>query len=74
MALDGETNLKEKVAILENYDEKETPNLTGEVYCDTPNEFLDYWEANITSTAFKDVSFISLTYLRKSNALLRICY
>ena len=49
MALDGETNLKEKMAILENFDEKETGNISGEIFCDTPNEFLDFWEGSITS-------------------------
>lgn len=58
MALDGETNLKEKIAILENFDEKETQNLSGEIFCDTPNEFLEYWEASVTSNAFKDVRII----------------
>ncbi|CDW86408.1 p-type atpase [Stylonychia lemnae] len=49
MALDGETNLKEKMAICETFDEKGIANLHGEVTCDAPNELLDYWEGFVNS-------------------------
>lgn len=38
MALDGETNLKEKLCILESFDEKDVANIHGNIICDTPNE------------------------------------
>lgn len=44
MALDGETNLKEKSAICEAFDEKQVGSIQGEMTVDTPNELLDYWE------------------------------
>ena len=47
MNLDGETNLKEKMAITEKFDEKDIGNMFGEVQCDTPNEHLEFWDANI---------------------------
>lgn len=50
MALDGETNLKEKSAICESFDEKLIPNIQGEMTVDTPNELLDYWEGFVQST------------------------
>jgi hypothetical protein len=49
MNLDGETNLKEKMAISENFDEKDIGKLAGEMIVDSPNELLDYWEGSITS-------------------------
>jgi len=49
MALDGETNLKEKMAICETFDEKAIGNIIGEITCDSPNELLDYWEGFINS-------------------------
>lgn len=47
MNLDGETNLKEKMAMCENFDEKDIGKVTGEMIVDTPNELLDYWEGTI---------------------------
>ena len=44
MNLDGETNLKEKVAILEKFSEKNLSSYVGEINCDAPNEILDFWE------------------------------
>ena len=48
--LDGETNLKEKIAPKEtNFkNEKEISSLRGDLVCDSPNEFLDRWDGNIT--------------------------
>ena len=56
MALDGETNLKEKLSILETFDEKEIVNLSGELICDSPNELLEYWESSLTSNISKEVT------------------
>lgn len=47
MALDGETNLKEKMAICESFDERNIGKLSGEMTIDSPNELLDYWEGSI---------------------------
>ena len=47
MALDGETNLKEKTALMESFDEKNISVLDGEMLVDSPNELLDYWEGTI---------------------------
>ena len=45
MNLDGETNLKEKTALLEKLNDKKVYAITGEINCDVPNESLDVWEA-----------------------------
>jgi len=50
MNLDGETNLKEKMAICENFDEKDIKKVVGEMYVDSPNELLDYWEGSISGS------------------------
>ena len=47
MNLDGETNLKEKVALLESLNENKLYNVTGELNCDMPNEVLDFWEGQV---------------------------
>jgi P-type E1-E2 ATPase len=45
MNLDGETNLKEKNAIFENFDEKHLHKISGEIRCEVPNENLEKWDA-----------------------------
>lgn len=50
MNLDGETNLKEKMAISENFDEKDIRKVVGEMYVDSPNELLDYWEGSVSGS------------------------
>ena len=47
MNLDGETNLKEKNALLEEVDETELAWIAGELRCDDPNENLDKWEGRV---------------------------
>jgi len=54
MNLDGETNLKEKMVIVENFEEKTVPKLMGDITCDTPNELLDAWEGNINCHALSE--------------------
>lgn len=51
MNLDGETNLKERVAPkeLQAISEADILNFDGEMVCDNPNEFLDKWDGNISS-------------------------
>lgn len=50
MALDGETNLKEKNAAIEGYlpsqglNHINSKDFSGSVICDNPNEILDQWE------------------------------
>jgi hypothetical protein len=41
MNLDGETNLKEKNAILERLNMKKLYEIQGTVICDSPNESLE---------------------------------
>ncbi len=45
MNLDGETNLKEKSAVLEEFTESDIRDMKGTLSADAPNELLDYWEA-----------------------------
>jgi magnesium-transporting ATPase (P-type) len=50
MNLDGETNLKEKTAPKE-FNSMEMPKLesmSGVMTCDSPNEYLDKWDGNVT--------------------------
>lgn len=53
MNLDGETNLKEKNALLEEIDDANLTWLAGELRCDDPNENLDKWEGRVFLTASK---------------------
>jgi magnesium-transporting ATPase (P-type) len=50
MNLDGETNLKEKMAPVDTNDlpEESLDKLEGSLTCDSPNEFLDRWDGNVT--------------------------
>ena len=50
MNLDGETNLKEKIAPrdMNHLEEKDILISNGSITCDSPNEFLDKWDGNIT--------------------------
>lgn len=71
MNLDGETNLKEKVAHKETQilSEDELEQFEGELICDTPNEHLDKWDGNMTAER------TSKTFnLKTQNLLLRGCY
>ena len=43
--LDGETNLKEKNALRDDYDEAQLQKINGEIRCETPNENLEKWDA-----------------------------
>jgi len=44
MNLDGETNLKEKTALLESLEHEEMAELQGEALIDAPNDLLEFWE------------------------------
>ena len=50
MNLDGETNLKEKTAPKEfnTMEEQKLVSVTGVMTCDSPNEYLDKWDGNVT--------------------------
>ncbi|CDW75337.1 p-type atpase [Stylonychia lemnae] len=70
MNLDGETNLKEKQALLENIEEKDVQVLHGQLKCDQPNENLDKWEGK-----FKfDYGEIKAPLASIKNLLLRGCF
>lgn len=47
MNLDGETNLKEKNSLMEEFDERKMTQITGDIRCDEPNENLDKWDGKI---------------------------
>jgi magnesium-transporting ATPase (P-type) len=51
MNLDGETNLKERVAPkeLQGISDEDILNFDGELICDSPNEYIDRWDGNISS-------------------------
>ena len=63
MNLDGETNLKEKMAPkeLNKMEEGHVLQVKGSIVCDWPNEFLDRWDGTVTyrvgSTAGKEDQF-----------------
>lgn len=70
MNLDGETNLKEKNSLIEEFDERKISQLNGEIRTDLPNENLDKWDARLF---FKNKSQKPLIGSIK-NLLLRGCY
>ena len=51
MNLDGETNLKEKLVTKETQDieEHKIYSMDGVIDCDPPNEFLEFFEANVST-------------------------
>ena len=51
MNLDGETNMKEKLAMpqIQELSDNNVINFAGEIICDIPNENLEKWDANISS-------------------------
>ena len=51
MNLDGETNMKEKLAMpqIQELSDNNVINFDGEIICDIPNENLEKWDANISS-------------------------
>ena len=50
MNLDGETNLKERILAVDDYDEQKLKSFEGEIICDAPHESLDIWNGNIHSS------------------------
>jgi magnesium-transporting ATPase (P-type) len=70
MNLDGETNLKERLALHEHLDERKLNFIQGEIKCDPPNENLERWESHITyrSQIFKQQS------ANIKNLILRGCF
>lgn len=52
MNLDGETNLKERNAHkdIQCLKDDDVCNLDGDLVCDSPNENLEKWDGNITSS------------------------
>jgi len=69
MNLDGETNLKEKMALCENFDEKDIGRVAGDMIVDTPNELLDYWEGSIACPLIHTKAPMTI-----KNLLLRGCF
>lgn len=50
MNLDGETNLKERMVPFETVNLENLKEFHGSIECDLPNESLEYWEGNVTSS------------------------
>ena len=50
--LDGESSLKEKRTVpkIQEISEEDILNFDGEIHCDSPNENLEKWDANIQSS------------------------
>ena len=71
MALDGETNLKEKMAVCESFDEKNIHALNGDMIVDSPNELLDYWEGSIQSTSVNQKAPCSIKNLLLRGSFVR---
>ena len=76
MALDGETNLKDKHTILED-EADENLNLlkwfAGSLLCDVPNDTLDNWEGHLTlnDDTSKEVHVCSIKHLLLRGTFLR---
>ena len=70
MNLDGETNLKEKNALLEEVDDTDLTWVTGELRCDEPNENLDKWEGRL----FLSKNDVKPPIAGVKNLLLRGCF
>lgn len=70
MSLDGETNLKEKTSLLEKLNESKIYAIAGDMVCDTPNEVLDFWDAQIMIKGIG--SGIKIANIK--NLLLRGCF
>jgi hypothetical protein len=45
--LDGETNLKDKTALLDNYEDRKMVLVNGMIKSENPNENLEKWEGLI---------------------------
>ena len=74
MNLDGETNLKERTAmndgLIDDLGKNRLMSIKGEIVCDSPNENLEKWEAQVTYSKqlFKDKS------ANIKNLMLRGCF
>ena len=65
-SLDGETNLKEKVAVEYFKNINTYENLNGFIECDIPNENLNYWNGKMYENE-------KLTYCKMNNLILKGC-
>jgi magnesium-transporting ATPase (P-type) len=68
MNLDGETNLKERMIPFDSIKEKHLNRFKGDLLCDFPNESLESWDGNLTSTLLDKVYNCSI-----KNTVLRGC-
>lgn len=76
MALDGETNLKDKHTILEDEEDENLGLLkwfAGSLLCDVPNDALDSWEGHLTlnDDKSKEVHVCSIKHLLLRGTFLR---
>ena len=62
-SLDGETNLKEKLAPFVGPEEDQIPIMTGRMYCDLANSHLDEWNAEMMGTSFDEHVFADIKSL-----------
>ena len=70
MNLDGETNLKDKNALLEELDLNHINLIDGELRCDMPNENLEKWDAKLMFKSDK----VKVPLANIKNLLLRGCF
>lgn len=65
MSLDGETNLKEKIVLKEFQELEESLlfNLKGTCDCDTPNEFLDRFDATVYANDISGKKAVIIEYV-----------
>jgi magnesium-transporting ATPase (P-type) len=73
MNLDGETNLKERTSPkeLQVLKDEDIHQLDGELICDSPNESLEKWDGNITSTQLPKAINVGLKQLLMRGCKLR---
>lgn len=71
--LDGETNLKEKMVNSEfnKMDEKSLFSMEGTIQCDLPNEYMDFWDANIFVKSHKFFTNSTIKQLLLKGSILR---
>lgn len=73
MNLDGETNMKEKLAMpqIQELSDNNVINFDGEIICDIPNENLEKWDANISSLQLPETITVGVKQLMLRGTILR---
>ena len=73
MNLDGETNLKERTAPkeIQEIEDGEVLNMDGEIVCDSPNEYIEKWDGNISSSQLENIINVGVKSLLLRGCTLR---